>query len=389
MSRAHSSAIERRGARRALAAFTLIELLVGMLVGLVTTLGVTYAFMHAEGKRRTVAMGNDAQVNGALALAGLRTAVESAGYGINQVPGLFGCKLTAMFKGKTYTALPANLAPVVITPGANGKPDTIRVFASGKKSFAVPLRLTAEFVPGAGAASQAFTAVSTFGVTPSSSEFGDLLLAGAPEAPGRPGFCETFTASAVAAAGVLSRVDDGLWNRTNFPENKYPVGSFVVNLGRPVDLTYSITSRGALAVKSLQISDLGEPSVEGPRDLYTNVVNLKALYGLDSATPTVGTVDKWTATTPTDNVGWRRLFAVRMAVVARSVQYEREEVTVANPQWNIGRSVTTDAATVACRSDASSLCIDLQVDQLPNWKHYRYKVYDTVVPIRNMVWKED
>jgi len=33
-----------------------------------------------------------------------------------------------------------------------------------------------------------------------------------------------------------------------------------------------------------------------------------------------------------------------------------------------------------------SRCITLVVNNLPDWDHYRYKVYETVVPLRNVLW---
>ena len=37
-------------------------------------------------------------------------------------------------------------------------------------------------------------------------------------------------------------------------------------------------------------------------------------------------------------------------------------------------------------SDATTRCLPIKVSQVADWKHYRYKVYDTVVPLRNVLW---
>ena len=39
--------------------------------------------------------------------------------------------------------------------------------------------------------------------------------------------------------------------------------------------------------------------------------------------------------------------------------------------------------TAAC---GTSKCLKLKIDTLPNWKRYRYRVFDTVIPLRNMLW---
>ncbi len=91
---------------------------------------------------------------------------------------------------------------------------------------------------------------------------------------------------------------------------------------------------------------------------------------------------------PTTNAGWRQVIAIRLVVVARSDQYEQEEVTNANLQWDVG---STPATTIAPPGEApsacgASMCLPLKVDHLPDWKHYRYKQFDTVIPLRNMLW---
>jgi type IV pilus assembly protein PilW len=124
------------------------------------------------------------------------------------------------------------------------------------------------------------------------------------------------------------------------------------------------------------------PTYTGPIDLFANVVNLQAYYGKDTGFPANGAIDSWDTTTPTTNAGWRQVRAVRVAVASRSVQYEKEEVTATNPLWDVG----ADSVILGAASCGASKCLELKVDQLADWKHYRYKVFDTIVPLRNMLW---
>ena len=78
-----------------------------------------------------------------------------------------------------------------------------------------------------------------------------------------------------------------------------------------------------------------------------------------------------------------QVLALRVAVVARSDQYEKENVTFNNPSWDVGTEVAASLGAVAC---GISMCLPLKVDSLPDWQHYRYKVFDTVIPLRNMLW---
>jgi type IV pilus assembly protein PilW len=88
-------------------------------------------------------------------------------------------------------------------------------------------------------------------------------------------------------------------------------------------------------------------------------------------------IDTYTKTTPTTNAGWLQLMAVRLAVVARSAEYEKDIVTGNAPTW----------AVPMLNSDSGTSPLPLKLSQLgSDWNHYRYKVYDTVVPLRNAMW---
>src|SRR5689334_15387844 len=82
------------GTRSRIAGFTLIELMIGVLIGLLASLAVTQVMVNSEGQKRTTTSGSDAQVNGALALATLQRAIQSAGYGFAANPTSLGCALT-------------------------------------------------------------------------------------------------------------------------------------------------------------------------------------------------------------------------------------------------------------------------------------------------------
>jgi type IV pilus assembly protein PilW len=118
------------------------------------------------------------------------------------------------------------------------------------------------------------------------------------------------------------------------------------------------------------------------QELYSGIVNLQALYGKD--TDGDGVIDKYDKTSPTTNDGWRQVLAVRIAVVARSNQPERDEVTTTQPQWDLGNVTVGDLTPSNCYTN--SKCVPLKVDQASDWKNYRYKVYDTVIPLRNVLW---
>ena len=109
------------------------------------------------------------------------------------------------------------------------------------------------------------------------------------------------------------------------------------------------------------------------------MVQLQAVYGIDSS-GNDRIVDQWSATAPTTAAGWRQIIALRVAVVTRSVQDERR------PDRSGDKVVTPDLPV--WHPDGSTP-EDLRVDRVVGdpWRNYRYKVYETVVPLRNMLWQ--
>jgi type IV pilus assembly protein PilW len=361
------------GARRQQLGFTLVELMVGMLVGLLSTLVIANLLTSSEGNKRSATSGSDAQVNGGLAVYALQRQLKMAGYGLTTEGTALGCTLSARFGGAAVASLPPTLAPVLITAGAAGAPDTVRVLASSKASFALPTRLIAPYYDPndtVGDKARRFAVASSLGVNQ-----GDLLVLvyGANQA------CQVFQVSNQPAVGQINRIDAGSWNANKFPNAVASNGSYLVNMGALVDTSFSITAD--LKLRQSQADLLTQTSSN--QDLQSNIVTLKALYGKDTNGDDV--VDTFDAVTPTNNAEWLQVRAVRVAVLARSAQYEKEEVTASAPQWDVG----TFAAVAGSAACGTSKCIALKADATDDWKHYRYKVFDTLVPLRNQLWRSD
>jgi type IV pilus assembly protein PilW len=362
--------------------FTLIELMIGVLIGLMASLAVTHVLVNSEGQKRTTTSGSDAQVNGALALATLQRALQPAGYGFTTTPNVIGCTLTAVFGGAAVADFPTHLVPISITDGASGAPDSIRILASGKNSYSVPLRITAP-----GNTTTNYPVGSVGGITA-----GDLVIAanaisGAPSVPCR---VLQVTATPITLPEVVHGPASG-WNAGPPAAGVYPDGGALINMGTPMDVTYSITG-GALTVRSLTLDDTtSEPDYGAATELFPNIVQLQALYGKDTnadGNGKVDSVDTWDNVTPTTLAQWQQVIAVRIAVVARNSQYEKEDVTNANVAWDVGNAGTV-AGSAACvtTSGVASKCLTIKIDDLgDDWKRYRYRLFETIVPLRNMLW---
>ena len=297
--------------------FSLIELMVGVVIGLLTVLVITQVMALAEGKRRTVSMGSDAQINGALALFSMQRDIEQSGSGMVTVQGSLGCTVNYKF-GSAGTAGSFTLASVVIDDGAAGAPDTIHVLQANTTSFSAPMLLTGISLQ----TDDHFTVSSSLGAVA-----GNLMIA-VPQLQDAADQCTLFSVTNDAASPAttttltntnvphVTGADGAQWNQSSvLPVSGYTNGSYLLNMGTMVYRTYSVNS----TTHSLQAAELSPTDGTGlttPKDLYPQIVNLQALYGRDSTGG--GSVDTYDNTTPTTNTGWMRVLTVRIAVVARS-----------------------------------------------------------------------
>ena len=120
------------------------------------------------------------------------------------------------------------------------------------------------------------------------------------------------------------------------------------------------------------------------------VVNLKAEYGVDSDGDGTVAPAEWTASAPAD---WRRLLAIRVARAGaqppiRAQRRSRRE-RGARGDANGGQSVLLRRYLEEVRDDEPRQQLR-SFDDLPadpnNWRYYRYRVYERVIPLRNMLW---
>jgi len=358
---------------------TLIELMVGMLIGMLAILVISQVLLVSEGQKRTTTSGADAQVNGALSLFAIQRDIQAAGYGFTSTPGIVGCPLSARFNGAAPAGFAATLAPVFITPEA-ARPagsvgDSIRILASSKTSYSVPTRVVP---PGIAVNGQSVPVTAALGYVQ-----GDLaVLATDGVQP-----CWLIQVTGAPTATSVPRADDGAgWNTAGTPTQAYNDGSVLLNLGTLIDNRYEINVVNNVSVLQLSSFDASNPGVRITRDIQADVVGLQAYYGRDTSGPTDGIVDVYDTNTPANNADWLRVMSVRLLVVSRSGQYEKDIVTPADPSWDVGTTPPTTGAA-AC---GASQCVTIDVGagavgDVPA-KHYRYKVFETIVPMRNMMW---
>lgn len=360
----HGSHARQRGV-------SLVELMIGLVLGLVVTLVVAQVMAFAEGQKRITSGGSDAQVNGTLALYTLQRELQMAGYGLMADQAALGCPVKARFgnAGATFTW---PLVPVTITDGTGGAPDEI-AFLSASRAYSVPLLVTVDHAQ----AGDRFVVRSAIGTTA-----GDLLIAVPQAYSAATNWCTAFSVSSIAGNNQLVHAAGaaGPWNQDGdssiMPIGGYPANTTLLNAGQMINRSFAISTTQALSQRALNTTTAGLDEQE----LFPRIVNLQAMYGKD--TDNDGVVDSYDNVTPTTNAGWRQVVAIRLALVARSVNYDKNEVTMSEPLWDVGTSTSVAGAT-AC---GNSRCLTLKVDALADWKHYRYTVLEVVAPLRNLLW---
>ncbi len=372
---------------------SLIEILVGLAIGLIGLL-IMFQVFTASGERvRTTTSGTDAQIAGTLAMFQLDRDLRMAGWGIGDVGAAGGCSVE-VHNGNGALAKPDFnfvLTPVKLIPNATlGGPVQIAVLY-GNSSYVVTQRIYSN--------PSAFTKTL---VSRGGFNLGDIVLV--TDALGA-------NCALVELTGPPPPMSDSVvveHNQVTY-KNSYSganvaatmnaaagtpaltVGGFAYNLGpTPSRNLWQVTPAGAanpnmLVWNNTLSSDTQLAVTEG-------IVNLQAEYGVDTSTstPPTGIVDSWTSIAPID---WTKLLAVRIAILARSQQYEKTAVTTVPPFW------ANDYGPAAAQSINNGaghkflmFNVDGTADSAPgnanDWRHYRYKVYESTVPLLNPIWSK-
>jgi len=350
---------------------SLVELLVAAAIGIIASLAIFQVFAVFEAQKRTTTSGGEAQTSGTLALFTMERELRQAGYGINNLDFL-GCAIQG-YDSLSATSFTLELIPVKITQGAAGAPDTITVMFGNGELLPNP----ASIIQNMPSATADFKVSNRYGF-----QEGDIVivaeagknctLAQASNLPGVLGQTDNI----IHGSGQFTDPNTGLQKDIRYNPSAFPPGSGIVyttnakmfNLGAaPANNIYSIQNSQLTQQQAL----LGTvPAATTP--LFDNIVQLQAQYGKD--TNSDGVVDLFDEITPANTAQWGQVLAVRVAVVARSGLYEKEEVSPATIQlWeNSAVAPTTTGPVWTLTADN---------------RHYRYKVFQTVVPIRNMIWK--
>lgn len=364
--------------KAAMLGMSLVEILAAMLVGLIGMTIIMQVYTLSEERKRTTTGTGDAQINGSIAMFTVERELRPAGFGmVTSNSNMLGCTVSAYDSSRTMS-FPSNMAPVTITPGTAGAPDTITVIY-GNSPTAVDS--TAFVSPSSGGAPFPVKNAAGFMV-------GDVVVAqegttcSVAEITGFASGSVNNIEHGVSAAYSYDAINDNgqsyVVSRTSTLNPSGGLGTYTSNaklfsLGRnPVVKRYSIDSTAgklmALSLFPYVAAEDSDGDGWSETEISEGVVQLKAEYGKDTNNDNL--VDAWNNTTPTTDIQWQQVLAIRVALLARSGQYEKTAVTTTAPAWYGG------SFTMANAGDGT------------DWRNYRYRVYQTVVPLRNIIWSK-
>ena len=356
--------------RRAQRGVSLIEVLVAVAIGMIGILIMTQAYLTSDEFNKATLGAGGAQTNGNIALFTLERETRMAGYGFNSAAALecgnINWHYSGNYSGNLGGGLPnIELAPVVITSAPN-TPDQITImYATGEQ------RVT----PGTLDKSE-LNIDGTSGF-----QDNDLILM-VSRTP--PVTCTMMQLTQVQTSASKLQHNPGVSAPYNPPGGgslfpAYVKNDSIFNLGNPIVRTYAIVN------DSLRMSEVflnAATPGSGNFDMVDGIVDLRALYGKD--TNNDGVVDVYDNVKPVGGAQWLQVLSLRVAVVARVGHYEKPtgancDATTANPTWSYENPVGTPQSATF---DWTDLTIPANQGRC-----YRYRVFETTVPLRNMIWR--
>lgn len=395
-------------ARRA-GGFSVVELMVSLVIGLLALAFATKLVVGGEQSKAVSLGGSDAMQNGMLALFSLSGDAGQSGWGIND-NRINGCD-TLMTDANGYKLLKvtvggattAPLAPVVIQSNGAAS-DQIEFNFSGSSDAAASVGLFKDYK--LGDTTLTSDTYNAYGYAPTGANAATVVLATHDPAIAG-GKCAIGEIAALTPNNSVFTLGGGRYAAPGGLGEPYTTGlTRVFNLG-PENLlafhTWSVKN-GVLMLQSTNLAG----AAAAPVSVMDNVVAIKAQYGFDTS-PAVGpgpknlpwsadngmVVSQWSGPMiDADGDGaaggpgdYQRIAAIRIAVVARSKNPEKPDVktglctaTVAQPK------VFTSASPATTAPVSMTVNVTVAGDTI-DWKCYRYRVFETIVPMRNLEWR--
>ena len=399
--------------RRAASGFSLIELLVSMVIALVVTLAISSVLVRSEGSKRSTTSVNDVSQTGAYVAYVMDRTIRSAGSGYSQNwLDSFGCVIDASKSNDQILPLPAaleppfalvplnvRLAPIVIgkglaDTGGQVRGDVITVMAGSSGGGAQPQAVLPP--PASMAAAGVARLTNTLGY-----QNNDLVLVadqGLSTNPAKGCMLQQLTAAGGVTGDQLnfggaeySRDNGTVVGLSELVASTSPIAIQMGNVpavagassNPPQMLLYGVGDNNTLfSFDLLRVAG----NTTTPTPIADGVVEMRALYGVDTSATANGSVDTWidpanagasyTQALLTDGSAaaqdrLRRIAAVRIGLIMRTSLQERDPI----PTGSTLRLF--EDLPVALQQTRT-----LAGDEL----YFRYRTVEFTVPLRNPLY---
>ena len=324
--------------------FSLVEVLVGLVIGMIGMIVMLQVFSISEGTKRTTTGADDAQTSGAIGMYSLQRDLRQSGYNFS-TNQLIGCSLQ-LINGALLPAIAPVLINSPIVPAGDTGSDTLLVMVGNGIGPPQGDQITSH--P---------SATNFLMANPALFRVNDYVV------PGKA----SHTSNCARQMDIVSSISgNSIYTQTG--NTTVGASDWVVNAGSsPVINAYAVRNN-RLTVCNFMLVNCATAALNDSNwlPIADNVVALRAQYG--KTTGTGLPVSSWDQVTPlsTDPLSsWKNVIGLRVVLVARSAQYEKTEVTTAAPNWQ------------------ASSTLPISLSAYADWKHYRYKTYETTVALRN------
>ncbi len=370
--------------------FTLVEVMVAMVIGMIATIVMFQVFSASEERKRATTGAGDTQSLGNITLLNLQNQIARAGYGFtpagdNLAGSVFGCVVQLRPSGVNLT----NFAPVVINhpqvPPGNVGTDTLLIVygaGTGSQEGSRIVRGVPEDVEDAGGGGEDIGGGVSGGGEPAGQMYKYSLTSNTTYHTNDMVIAVPANAHPNCHANIATPLVMG---RARTPQNEpgyiHAVpgvdssGGSLYNLG-PIPGTAGLSSEQVAHARAYRLvgtelmecdlmASAGGCVAADPNwvSIAPDIVSLRAEY-------------RWLGgaanqDTPTDDVRYCRFAQIRgiqLVIVARHPQLNKAAVTTQVPRW----------------AGSARFPIDLTAD--PQWSLYRYTTFETLAPIRNVLW---
>ena len=385
--------------------FTLIEVLVALVISLLGALGIMQIYVGSEAGKRSTGSLAEAQSGGIVAIYGIEREIQKAGMGLMHAAAL-GCVIRTNL-GSGFDNIP--LQPLTIIPAGASATHASNLWGippgdANSDMLAIATGSASTMVEGTTLKIATAPAATTYRLSNTAGIVtGDYLL-----------ITEKNKACTLTAVAATPN-SNGDVMVTNGGAEAYSLSAAVLHLGRSTEVlpperstespefaVYAVRN-GALTRCNFFNDDCADSSKKDDTKVWVPIANdvvaLIAQYGVDTTTPfepdskTVDTFCKSRLvpgeTCPGSDTGytapgaistdhgqracdWARIPIVQVALVTRSGQAEKEEVSPAT--LKLWPDVTAVPPTTTG-----------PVWTVPD-RHYRYRVTRSATAMRNVVW---